>query len=340
MLQCLPIVRRSWQAVLVSLSVCWLCFAQPSLATTRAEIYQVTAPAADRSEAGLSAAFQTAMRSVLVRVTGHRSAEQDAALAPLISGARRYVQQYRNAADGQIWVAFDGAAIERWLAQNNQPIWGSDRPTTVILVAAQTSAQNGVVLTAEDTSELKASIDAAASNRGLPLTWPTAGDVQRYHLDFASINGGSTGALVDIGRKLGGEGVLIGRASGLTGTAAVRWSHQFQDRGSEYAGTIEGPNRVADLYAGMFSATGSSAPIDIDVAGVTNLREYANVETYLESLTSISHVGVASLTGDVVRFHLATRGGADALLRALSLSGRLQPVAGGDNGIQRFQLRR
>ena len=36
------------------------------------------------------------MKTVLVRVTGRRSADEDPALAPLIGNARRYVQQYRG----------------------------------------------------------------------------------------------------------------------------------------------------------------------------------------------------------------------------------------------------
>jgi len=46
------------------------------------------------------------------------------------------------------------------------------------------------------------------------------------------------------------------------------------------------------------------------------------------------------LSGDTVRFRLTTRGGAEPLQHALSLNGRLQPIAAADNGIQRFQLRR
>ncbi len=73
------------------------------------------------------------MKVVLVRVTGRRSAEDDPALAPLVGNARRYVQQYRATPDGQLWVSFDGPAIERWLTQNGQPLWGHERPTTVRL---------------------------------------------------------------------------------------------------------------------------------------------------------------------------------------------------------------
>jgi hypothetical protein len=323
-----------------------LCFSLAGLfagnmghALGRAELYQATVPFADRCETAPSAAYQAAMKIVLVRVTGRRSADEDPALAPLLSNARRYVQQCRSAADNQLWFAFDGPAIERWLTQNGQPLWGHERPTTFVWLTAQTGPQSGTVITADDTSELKTAIDAAAVLRGVPLIWPSAVEVQNNHLDYAALNGTPPATLADIGRRLGGEGTLIGKAAGNTATANVRWTHLFQDRSSEYSGTLEGVNRTADLYAGLFAASGNLVPIDIEVTGVADLREYANVQAYLESLTFISHVSVVGLTGDTIRFRLATRGGAESLQRTLSLNGRLQPIAAGDNGIQRFQIR-
>jgi uncharacterized protein len=326
-------------ATLLWACVAGLCFGEAAFSLTRAEMYQATVPVSDRSEAAQSAAFQNAMRTVLIRVTGRRSADEDPALGPLLSNARRYVQQYRAAPDSQLWVAFDGPAIERWLTQNGQPLWGHERPTTLVLLAVQTGAQSGSVVATEDSSELKAAIDAAAVARGLPLVWPSGAELQKYHIDFATVNSGAPSAFADICRRMGSDGILVGHASGATASANVRWTHLFQDRSSEYSGTLEGVNRAADLYAGLFAASGSLVPVDIEVIGVSDLRDYAGLENYLESLTFISHVSVESLTGDTVRFRLATRGGGDSLQRALSLNGRLQPVAAGETGIQRFQLR-
>jgi hypothetical protein len=337
-------LRRFSKRYLRSATLLWacvavLCFGEAAFSLTRAEMYQATAVVSDRSEAAQTAAFQNAMRTVLIRVTGRRSADEDPALGPLLTNARRYVQQYRAAPDSQLWVAFDGPAIERWLTQNGQPLWGHERPTTLVLLAVQTGAQSGSVIATEDSSELKAAIDAAALARGLPLVWPSGAELQKSHIDFATVNNGSPSAFADIGRRMGSDGILVGRASGAGANANIRWTHLFQDRSSEYSGTLEGVNRAADLYAGLFAASGSLVPVDIEVIGVSDLRDYAGLETYLESLTFISHVSVESLTGDTVRFRLATRGGGDSLQRALSLNGRLQPVAAGETGIQRFQLR-
>jgi hypothetical protein len=80
--------------------------------------------------------------------------------------------------------------------------------------------------------------------------------------------------------------------------------------------------------------------VDIEVTDVADLKDYAAAQSYLESLAFISHVSVEGLNGDSVRFRVTVRGGAEALQHALSLSGRLQPIAAGENGIPRFQLRR
>jgi hypothetical protein len=220
------------------------------------------------------------------------------------------------------------------LAQNNQPLWGRERPSTFVWLTVPGGASGGTVVTAEDTSDVKTAIDAAAYQRGAPIIWPTAADLQRNHLDYSTVASASAATLA--AHRSGGEATLIGRAS----AGGVRWSFLYQDRSSEFSGApAEGINRAADTYAGLFAVSGAAAPAVIEVGGVNDLADYAYVQSYLESLAFISHVGVESLSGNVVRFRLTTRGGAEALQNALPLSGRLQPQSAGDNGIQRFELR-
>ena len=327
---------RLWLCLLAGAAV--LCLAEPSAALTRVELYQATVPLTERSDAAQQAAFEAALRIVLVKVTGRRTADQDPAVGPLIASARRYVQQYRAAPDNQLSVSFDGAALDRWLTQNNQPLWGGERPTTFVWLGVQTGPQTGSVITADDTSPIKSEISAAAALRGAPVVWPSAADLSRNHIDYSTLATPST--LVDLGHRLGGEGVLIGRASGGPSDAAtVRWSYLYKDHSSEFTGApAEGVNRAADTYAGLYAVSGTLAPLDIEVTGISNLKDYASTQNYLESLAFVTHVGVDALSADSVRFRLTTRGGAESLQHALALNGRLQPIAAGDNGIQRFQL--
>ena len=313
-------------AAILGLSAAAACLTGAAFGAARVELYQTTASAADRSDAAQTAAFQAALKVVLVRVTGRRTVNDDPVFEPLFRDARRYVQQYRSVSDNQVWVAFDGPAIERWLTQNGQPLWGRERPATLVWLSVQSGPQAETVLTADSGSGLKAAIDAAAAMRAIPLIWPSAA-VQE-------------GEPADIAHRLGAEGVLIGRANNAAATANVRWTLVYQDRSSEFSGSVEGVNRAADLYAGLLAASGGVAPVDIEVSGIGDLRDYAAAQTYLESQTYITHVSVQAMSGDTVKFRLTTRGGIEPLQHANSLNGRLQSLPAGDNGIQRFQLRR
>jgi hypothetical protein len=333
-------LRLGWRFLAVLALIGGICAAGEAIAAApRPELYQATVPVSDRSEASQNLAFQAALRDVLVRVTGHRIADADPALAPLMSEARRYVQQFHPAPDGQLAVSFDGAAIERWLAQNSQPIWGRERPSTIVLLAVQNAAlTGGSVMTREDTSDLKSLLDAAGAARGIALIWPSAADLQSNRLDYTAVGNTPASALAQIARRIGGEGVLIGHATNATAAATVRWTHVFQDRSSEFSGTADGLDRVADTYAGLFAATGAVVAVDIEVTGVDELRDYATVQAYLESLTFISQISVQDLGPDTVHLRLMTRGGAEPLERAFALKGLLEPLGATDSGMRRFHL--
>ncbi len=304
-----------------------LCAAPPCRAVGNPELYHVVVPVADRSDAGRGDAVQAAMKIVLVRVTGRRSAEGDSSLAPMVDGADRYVQAYRYAPDGQLWVAFDGAAIERWLTQNGQPVWGSARPSTFVWLLLTTAQQNGVIATQDDKSDLKALIDERAAQRGIPLLWPTASDLQANRLDFAAASAAPPDLLVSIARRLGAQGVLIGRAQNGGASANVSWKLLFQTQSGEAEGAAEGVDLAADTYASIFAAQGGVLPVDIDVDGIGSLQDYAQVQAYLESLSLVEHVAIVSLTGDSVRFRIGARGGYGPLVRTLALNGILEPSA-------------
>ena len=305
---------------------------------TSVDLYQAAVPAPDRSEAALSAAFSSALKVVLGRVTGRRAVAQDPAFSLLITNARRYMQQYRAGTGNQIWVAFDGPSLERWLAQNGQPLWGKERPATLMWVGVPNNKGSGDFLTREDGSELKRAMEQEAAGRGVPLIWPTLSDVQRSGMTYAALVQGPATAFTDTAKRLGADGVLVGRAADARGATTVRWVFLFQGRSSEFSGSLEGVNRAADVYAGIYAASGESSAVNIEVSGVADLQTYAGVQGYLESLTQISRVSVLGFDNDTLRLRLVARGGIEPLQRVLGQDGRLQPAAGGPAGVPRYRL--
>lgn len=329
---------RSWGVLATVLCLCAAVFAWPAAAAgVSAQIYRVAVPVTDRSESSRMAGFQAAMQIALVRATGNRAAGTDPGFAPLVSAADRYVQQYRYAPDGRLWVGFDGAAIERWLTNSGAPLWGRTRPLTYVLLTVA-NGSSGSIVTADQTSDLKTAIEAEADVRGIELVWPTAADLTAAALDYPAALRADPRALAPLAARHGAEGVLIGHASDAGAAAGAQWVFEFDSQLGQASGPLAGVDLAADRYAATFAVRGAYSPVGVSVAGVRDLADYARVQHLFESLTPVSRVAVTALHGDRVRFDLVVRGGAAPLQRTLALNGELiedgstSPTSGGSAG--------
>jgi hypothetical protein len=297
-------------------------------AATVARLFESTVPLADRSEAAQAAALQEAMRQVLVRVTGQRNAAYEPALQPLVDDARRYVQQFRVVGNNQFFAGFDGARLERSITAAGQPLWGRERPATLVWLATEDGARR-TLIDARSDSELKLAVERSAALRGLPLVWPA----NAAALGFAGVWNGSNDSLRPTAAEHGADAVLVGRASRTGSGWQVRWTLLYGEDGEEWRGSIdEGVHGAADKFAGVFAVGGGQgdSAVIISVSGVGDLGAYARVTSYLESLTLIRALSVDELSGDTVVYRAQVRGDASNLARAIDLGNRLATEGNAD----------
>jgi hypothetical protein len=311
---------RAWGIALLAL----LIAAGPSDATMVTGLYEATVPLAERSERGQAMAIQDAMRQVLVRVTGRRDAGDDPALAALVENARRYVQQFRVVGTNQFFAGFDGARVERAVAAAGQPIWGHERPATLVLLTVG-QGSNRALLYASSTSEVRQEVARGAQLRGLPLVWPDAS----RPVSAAELSAAAPERLRELGTQYGADAVLAGTTAGSG--SMIHWTLVQGSETNEWRGSPgEGPQGAADWFARVFSAesaAGEGAVVAIAVSGVTDLRAYAAVTEYLQSLTLVRALSVDEVAGDSVLYRARVQGGSERLARAIGLGTRLAPEA-------------
>src|SRR5436190_285082 len=135
-----PRAAGRWSA---SMPAAWLvavAWMAPSGAATLANMYSVTVEpdpaAADQREA----ATQAAMARLLIRVTGNRNAPLDPALQPLLTDSGKYLSSYGDDRQGRALVGFSRGGVERALTQLGKPVWGAERPLTLLWVAVDDGA--------------------------------------------------------------------------------------------------------------------------------------------------------------------------------------------------------
>jgi hypothetical protein len=91
---------------------------------------------------------------------------------------------------------------------------------------------------------------------------------------------------------------------------------------------------TVDLLAPPAGAAAASVPgeTEVEIEGVSNLADYANIEQMLGAVPGVSEANVRQVDGDSVVFDLTMRGGGAAIERALSSSPsfeRVGPAAAG-----------
>jgi hypothetical protein len=311
-------------------------------AATLPGLYQATVPSPGGDEAARNAAFQQAMRIVVVRVTGRRDAANAAGLAALIDQAGRYVQVLKPVARGQLEVGFDGGAIENAIAAAGMPYWGAERPTLLVWLAVDRgNGQRGIVTAATQSDERRA-VEQVAEQRGVPIAWPSLAASDNPLRRFEQVMSGSTGGLIAEATRLGYDGVLIGRSLAKPGAPpAVNWSFQAAGASDQASGGLaDGPNLAADRLAAVFASVSAAQRSDLRVvvSGVTSLDAYAAALKALGAADIVRSVDVVEVDGDRLTCRVAVRGDAPAYRRALAPRRDLVPVAGAEGGLD-FQYR-
>ncbi|MEM9056110.1 MAG: DUF2066 domain-containing protein [Pseudomonadota bacterium] len=295
------------------------------------DLYTAQVPLVDRSDEAQQEAVRAALALVLVRVTGQRGIGSNPDLIVALEEADRLVQQSLFTRDGGMRVTFDGPAVERLAVSVGLPVWGQDRPATLVWLALDNGGGDRRLVAADDEDELLAVFREAAVERGIALVWPLMDSEDREALGFADVWGNFQDRIESASERYGTDAVLIGRAAVGIGGYSVRWKLAISEISETWQSSLaDGVHRTADLYARYLTVdeSGGGASVAVVIDGIDSLRAYALVMRHLEQLTLIDVLDVHEVVGSTVTFKLALRDHPAKLVRAISLGAPLRPRAG------------
>lgn len=319
-------------------------------------LYTVTVNQDPSAPDAADVAMQAAMARVLVRVTGSRNAPLEPALQPLLAAAGDYRSSSGWLRPGEFQVGFVGGRIEQALRQLGQPVWGPERPLTLLWVAiddgvggrallgAAGAADFGTPLTQSMTELIDAvrkEIATAADERGLPIAWPLLDLEDLSAVSATDVWGGFEDRIVAASLRYRADAVLIGRVRpGIFGNE-VDWVFVYgtERRGLPLAGVRDGLDAAADRYAADLSTVGAVSVTSLTVRDVLTPDDYGRVVSYLERQSVLESVDVEAFENGMLRLRVAARGDARVLERVLSLGGVLRPAAAsGSFGSLEFEI--
>lgn len=315
----------------------------PVQAVTLSGLYEARVPVADQSGPERSNALQQAFDVVLVRVTGNRAA--GGGLAASLGNPSQYIQQYRyeqappdptnpSAPPGlMLWAKFDAGVVDKGLHAAHAPVWGAERPRTLLWLALPDR-----ILNAADTTPLMQALVTAAQQRGIELVFPQMDAADKQALSAADITGFNDERIRTASQRYHADAVLVGAVAPATGQFAARWQWLSPDKvedwqtpaGDQVLVSVDGVQVGADRFAARYALAADSTDQDgvaLQVDGIDKLDAYAKVLAYLGSLTPVRAVHVERVAGGSVYYSLDIHGSLDNLESALALGGLLSDAA-------------
>ncbi|MFL2547374.1 MAG: DUF2066 domain-containing protein [Candidatus Rariloculaceae bacterium] len=281
-----------------------------------------------------------ALARLLIRVTGRVDAALEPDLAGMLQNATDYVLQIGSLDLETVLVTFDQRAIEAALVAREQPIWGPERPLTLLWLAIDNGQGERGILPADETvsdispafleaqAELREQAGTIVEDRGLPLALPLLDLEDMNALSFVDIWAGFNEQVTRASERYGADAVLVGRIRTTRFGVEFRWTLLRNGQQYSLAGNSlrEGLDRLADLYAAEFSTLGGRSETFLTITGVESLDDYGRVTRYLESLSVLEAVATEELVDGALSLRVEARGGADVLGRVVGLSELLHPA--------------
>lgn len=345
----------------IMLAIC--CLAAPAArAGIVPALYEARVPVPDQSPDARKLALQQAFAAVLVRITGERTLS--GSLSLLSANASQYLQQYRYeqapsqpsvataAGPGQpptsatlgavpqgfvIWARFDAKVVNKAVQDAHAPLWGAERPTTLVWLVIQDSV-TGRILSAADTSVVMQGMTAAADARGVKLVFPQMDTVDKAAIGVPDVSGFLQDRIRSASMRYKPDAILVGDLYPSNAAQfAARWQLWFGSQqygwntgsGDESSVAADGVQTAADRYSERLAIApdaGNLSGVSLQVDDVTDIDAYAKVQSYLVALTPVRAVHVLRVDRASLYLDVDAHGSLDNLQEAIALGGLLVPV--------------
>ncbi len=291
-------------------------------------------------------AMQAAIQQVFAKVSGQPNIASIESIKRVIDNSSLYVQQYgyrklkggelaehrANGSTGNqiVWFRFDERAINKVLRENNLPVWGKTRPTTLVWLAIE---QDGgrYILGSDTLDDMRLSLKREASRRGLAILIPLLDLEDQTALPFADLWGDFQDSILQASSRYQAEAVLVGRMSLSRSdiwegrwtlyekNTSLTWSYQATLANHVLAAGVSGAMEILARRYAQITVTDAQSDIVLTVLDVASLSDYVKVTKYLSSLEQIKGIQTAFIDTGGVGFNLQLRGSSEGLRQTIGL---------------------
>ncbi len=306
---------------------------------TVSDLYQVSVAVENQSMASRSEALSQAYRKMLVRLSGTDASLNNDILTREADRAETHItsMSYHRDDTGALFmdVNFNPASLRTLFESAQAPVWGSSRPSLLLLMAAET--ETGERLALNQASEWGQIVVSAMRERGLPFLFPSWDLEDEMTLPVSRLWGQFEQDIQAMAARYPSDGYISGRFW-FTADSGWTFSGYLNHAGNPLTlrATGETPDAVAMAIAGQVAESLSSryavtagnqaaaSGFKVLVAGINDFGAYRKLQDYLSARVGIRDVQLLNASGDTVTLSLNLSGDWEQIWRVIELDQRLE----------------
>lgn len=319
----------------------------PANAVTVEDLFTVELPVADQTTSLRLESFSEAFKQVIVKISGSDDALRSPAFARPISNSARYVKQFRYLTRSQpddeefdaerlfLRIDFDQQLIEGLLREQNFPVWGRERPSTLLVISYDVN-ENIKLVSDDATPDLVEELDREAAIHAVPVLFPLMDLEDIALVDIGDIASRQYEKIGVMARRYQPNALLVGQIVGRSGEGwqgdwevrfaeqIFKWTHKASARKDVIEQVIRHLARILALEYALEDHRRVEESLLLSVSELEGIDKLIKVRKYLQSLNVVDSVRVAMISKDVVTYRLRLRNDPEDLQRLIEFGDVLE----------------
>ena len=313
----------------------FVLLSQPLHAVQLEGLYSAEVSVADQSQSARNEAIGVALKKVVQKVSGRRSALNNKPLLATLSNVSAYVEQFqykKKVSKEGYWliVRFQKAALDRTLRQFDVPIWGANRPDVLLWLAVD-DGNKRFIINESSSAELGSLLKQEINEAGLAITLPLLDLSDQRKISFNDVWATFPDEVKNASTRYGVKQIMVGQL--LKNRQGWRFSWTLMGTEGQKVGFEESANngavlqqafvQIAEVLADIYAPKGTlmlDMPIKMEVRGLRDLKQFIHITSYLSALDMVKKLSWTQLKSNEAVLDLMISGEVRVLKDIIALN--------------------
>lgn len=321
------------------LSLLLLLPTSSALAVKVTSLYQAELPVSSQSDEARVEAVGQGFQQVLLKVSGDPHVEANPMIKPALLKPEYYVQEFSyllptpNSSHYLIRIRYDKDDVNRLLRKSGVAYWGENRPLILVWMAVTNEKRRTEMVGSETRSTLADVVVREGEKFGLPLIFPVMDMADLNQVTSHDVISTSLPLLQEASKRYAPDALLIGKMLKTDDGYVCKWllvldndQWEFTAQDKVFENAIDSimsqaSQTLAKHY--VVKRTKQSLSLKVEVTGVTEHEDLAQLMQYLKQLTPVQQVQLSEVSGDTVEVGVKVFGSMDNFLKNASIGKHL-----------------